>query len=386
MKRILMILLSLLLLVQPALAEETINLSTEGYDDLKGDYCVLPDGRIVIAGAVGVKGNYENSRARLICLNPDGTVSWDYRDTSEGDCSFNGVQLLPDGVIGVIFSNSPNQETTQVEIRRFTLEGQPVGEPIDIFSPHITTCQTTDTCIEFAVIPPTAQSFYRYYIDWNGNILFRIHSDSSLSGGNDMLSAENGVLLYGTDNGYPSPAKLMELDLYGNLLWETIVPTTLPEGDGQLINGCQTSDGGYLFWLMESAGDILSNEMLWHKALVKYDANGRHVWANHNLPEDVISMFKNHHCNDILEYGDKIVVAMGGTSYDAGESFHYLWFSSEGEYLGKTEIPLEKRCIGSTLIPLNGKLYDKIQTRIEMDDRMDTQDTIDQILFVVPEP
>ena len=91
MKRILMILLSLLLLVQPALAEETINLSTEGYDDLKGDYCVLPDGRIVIAGAVGVKGNYENSRARLICLNPDGTVSWDYRDTSEGDCSFNGV-------------------------------------------------------------------------------------------------------------------------------------------------------------------------------------------------------------------------------------------------------------------------------------------------------
>lgn len=368
----------------PALAEEAINLSTEGYDDLKNDECVLPDGRIVMAGSAGVKGNYEDRRARLVCLNPDGTVAWDYRDPSEGACAFSGVQLLPEGVLGVLFSNSPDQKTTQVEIRRFTLEGQPVGEPIDIFSPDMLAGQTTDTCINFSVIPPTAQTFYRYYVDWNGGVLFRIHSDSSLSGGDNMLPAENGVLLYGTDNGYPSPARLMKLDLNGNLIWETIIPTTLPEADGQLDEGCQTSDGGYVFWLMESAGDPQSG-MTRHTALVKYDANGRQVWANHNLPEDVMNLLGNRRCCDILEYGDQIVVAMGGASYDAGEPFHYLWFSGEGDYLGRTTIPLEKRCFGSTLIPLNGKLYDKIETRVEMDDVMDTQDTVDQILFVVPE-
>ncbi|MBR3429860.1 MAG: hypothetical protein IKG87_07170 [Clostridia bacterium] len=75
----------LLVLCSCAFAENTVNFSGPGYDALQYA-CTLPDGRMIFTGYRGAKGNYQESRARLLCLNPDKTVSWEYFDPSEGQC------------------------------------------------------------------------------------------------------------------------------------------------------------------------------------------------------------------------------------------------------------------------------------------------------------
>lgn len=384
MKRILILISAFLLLSLPAVAEE-IDLSTEGYDNLYNGYCSLPDGRIVVAGGKADKGNYQNQRARLICLNPDGSISWEYVDPTLGNCSFSTPVLLTDGTVGTTFRNSPDQSICQMEIRKFSQEGEPLGTPVDIYVPDMGVCQSINSCIEYAVIPPTAQTYYRYFIDWEGHILFKVFSESGMSGVKDMLPLKDGILLYGTDNGYPSPAKLLKTDLYGNVLWETVVPTWQDEGDANLTNGFQTSDGGYVFWLMESSGNPLS-ELEWHTALVKFDENGRQVWANHHLPQNVLGSFRNRGCHDIQEYEGKLVVAMGTKNYDDGEPHHYLWFSADGEYLGHSILPVEGRASGSSLTIVGDVLYDKKVTYTKHEEYMDTQDSFDVKLYPVPLP
>lgn len=386
MKRMICILGILMLLIPSAIAAETIDLSTDGCDQLMHDPLVLPDGRVVIAGQAGVKGNYQDSRARLLCLNPDGSIAWDYRHPASGNCSYTYVQLLDNGLLGVIFRNSPNQETKQVEIHKFTTDGKMAGEPIDIFTTHFSSGEATEACIEYAVIDPYAQTFYRYYIDWDGNFLFSIHSDDYTSGGSDMLGAEDGIILYGSDNGYPAPAKIIKLDFYGNLVWETVLPTYLPEASAQLMNGCRTSDGGYVFWLMETAGD-LRGEVTRHKALVKFDGNGNLLWINREEPNTETTDFMNSHCNHILEFGDYLVLDMGTRNYDIGQPYHFLWFTKDGKYVGRNEVKTVNRtCVGSEFIQLGDHLYTMIQTRDEKKNIRDEMDTCDVILFPIPMP
>ena len=42
-----------------------------------------------------------------------------------------------------------------MEIRKFSQEGEPLGTPVDIYVPDMGVCQSINSCIEYAVIPPT---------------------------------------------------------------------------------------------------------------------------------------------------------------------------------------------------------------------------------------
>lgn len=380
-KRIIAMVMVLLLLALPALADERIDLSTEGCDQFV-DNLALPDGRVVFAGSAAVKGNYQDARARLLCLNPDGSVAWEYIHPAQGKCSFGNLELLPEGVLGVIMTNSPEQNTTEKKIMRFSLDGQPAGEPIDIYTEDISGCESTPTCITFSVIPGDAQTFYRYYMDWDGNIYFRINADSTIGGSNTMLPTHDGILLTGTENGYPSPAKAVKLDLYGSVAWETVLPTYFPEGNASFENAIPIADGGCIAWLRESGGDLLSDEMQHYRALVRLDANGVVLWQTQVTPD----MFDSSRCEAIGVYQEKIVVAMPGSSYNGDEPYIYLWFDMSGTYLGKTSNRLNVGEVnyGANFVELDGELWVKKDIKKNFDDLMDEMDSCDEILIKVP--
>lgn len=381
MKRILLIAIALLLLAVPALAEDRIDLSTEGCDQLYGQL-TLPDGRVVFSGSAAVKGNYEDSRARLICLNPDGTVSWEYIHPAAGRCRFSNLQLLPEGVLGVILSNSPEQETQETWIFKFTLDGQPVGEPIDFFTEDISSCSSTPDCIQFSVIPGDAQTFFRYFMDWNGNMLFRMHCYSADSGGITILPTQSGVLQTGTEVGYPVPAKAIKFDLYGNVVWKTVLPTHLADGNASLENAIPTEDGGCIAWLMESGGDLLSDKRQYYRAVVRLDGNGSVLWQTEVTPE----MFDSSRCNAMTIYQDKIVIAMPSKSYNGEEPYYYLWFDMNGAYLGKTSNRLNVGEVnyGADFVVLGDELWVKKDIKKNLDVLMDEMDSCDEILIRVP--
>lgn len=390
MKKGLLTLVLCLALCGSCLAEDVISLDTPYNDQIMGDACYLPDGRVVLAGTVGEKGNYQDSRAWLFCLNPDGTVAWDFRHPGEGNCDYAFPSLLADGTIGVIFRNSPNQELIQTELHRFTQDGQMTGEPVDIFQEHLTLDGVTPDCIGYAIIDPYASDFYRYYVDREGNILFRIHSEDSMSGGGNMLLAEDGVIFYGTDRGYPSPAKVMKVDLYGNPVWETVLPAQTNDANGTLMAGCRTEEGNYVFWLMESSGDP-RGKMTWRIALLMMDADGRILWTNAEDTEREMAAMGARRCNDIAVVGDFIVVAAGTASYEAGEPFHYLWYTKDGTFVGHTTISVDSKdfggAYGSGLVALGGEMYECIQTRdVDDEDIKKEMDSVQNKLYKVPRP
>ena len=129
LRRMLLLCLCIALLAGSALANEVVDISTDGYDCMYYE-CTLPDGRLIFAGDMGTVGNYADSRARLLCMNPDMTVSWDYVDPEEGGCRFWGAAVLKDGTIGTMLDNSPYQNSVGRKLKFFTQDGQPTGKEI----------------------------------------------------------------------------------------------------------------------------------------------------------------------------------------------------------------------------------------------------------------
>ena len=127
-----MILCMMMICCTAACAESSVSISAEGEDWMSYAF-TLPDGRMIFTGSRGKVGNYQEQKARLLCLNPDRTVSWEYWDPAEGYAHYRGAALLDDGTIGVVYINSPYQETEAIEIRKFSTEGKPIGNAIDIF-------------------------------------------------------------------------------------------------------------------------------------------------------------------------------------------------------------------------------------------------------------
>ena len=130
--RVLLLCLCMVLLAGGALANEVVDISTDGFDCLYYE-CTLPDGRLIFAGDMGTVGNYADARARLLCMNPDMTVSWDYVDPEEGDCRFWHATVLKDGTIATVLDNSPYQQPMGRKLKFFTQDGQPTGKEI-VFS------------------------------------------------------------------------------------------------------------------------------------------------------------------------------------------------------------------------------------------------------------
>ena len=137
MGRFLAALMLLMLICPAALADEqtadTWYFGGEG-QDMVYDATPLPNGCLLLNGythpsRAGQGGTASRqTRAWLLCLNPDMSIAWEVIDTAEGTTRYVVPQVLPDGRISVLYYNSPSQVTEEVAIRYFTQDGEPAGE------------------------------------------------------------------------------------------------------------------------------------------------------------------------------------------------------------------------------------------------------------------
>ena len=186
LRRTLLLCLCITLLAGSALANEVVDISTDGYDCLyyRGQ---LPDGRVLFSGWKGTVGNYEDSRARIICLNPDMTVSWEYIDPEEGSCGFYALTVLKDGTIAALLDNSPYQKSESQKLKYFTPDGKPTGKEIDI-KETLLMDGTSPSCMWALSTSDDGDETSMAVYDWEGNMLFRdTEGHNVISGARQMI-------------------------------------------------------------------------------------------------------------------------------------------------------------------------------------------------------
>lgn len=331
MKRILACFLLLLFIPGAALAQDPINLSTPGYDGLSP--YALSDGHILFYGNAASDGDYQDSKARLLCLNSDGTTAWEYVHPAEGRCSFSHPRLLADGSIGVVFTNSPDQNIRELAICTFSLDGRLLAEPVSIFTENLSVSGVTDTCIECVHMPGDEPAYEYRFLNWQGETLFSFPSDQVIGGWHEMLPATDGILLAGKANGYPAPVVLAKLDLEGHILWSRTLSSSLPEVDAGFDGLLPMADGGFTAVLGEQTYDPESfSPTKTENFLVRFDGEGNLLWKHSFQQMGLI----HAPVLDMIAYGPYIVVAMASEMPDGNEPFQYWFDAVTGEYAGRT--------------------------------------------------
>ena len=389
MKKGLLLVLCVMICCAAACAESSVSISAEGEDWMSYAF-TLPDGRMIFTGSRGKVGNYQESKARLLCLNPDRTVSWEYWDPAEGHAHFRGAALLEDGTIGVVYVNSPYQETEAIEIRKFSIEGKPIGNAIDLFKGGMTSGlvdDITSACIRMNVYTEDGKE-QRGFLDWEGNLIFSFDRKKMI-GVRSTFAAGDGLVLAGNEIGGSANAKIMKVDPQGNVIWETVLPLMLENGARAWIDQCvQTPDGGYLAWIIES--DYNSDQ--WAHALARFDQNGRKLWLNRESFDDTPTIG----CTHLIEYQGKAVMLVRDHSLGLTQVFR--WFDANGREIGATELTVSWENAGKnagrnnvqvfpqSLIIMQDGLWVLNDLRVGNDNVLKEMDSKDDILYRVPEP
>ena len=223
MKKLIIMMLCLMICCVAACAENSVSISAEGEDWMAYAF-TLPDGRMIFTGSRGKAGNYQESKARLLCLNPDRTVAWEYWDPAKGQAHFRGAALLDDGMIGAVYVNAPYQNTEAIEIRRFSAEGEPIGAAVDIFQNGKTSGlvdSITSACIQMNVYTEDGEE-QRGFLDWNGGLIFSFDRKTMI-GLRSTFAAEGGLVQAGNEVGGSSNAKIMKVDMQWTVIWRPVL-------------------------------------------------------------------------------------------------------------------------------------------------------------------
>lgn len=384
MKRILSLLLIVLFLASPALAEEQIDLSTPGADALTP--YMLPDGRIIFAGSAGVIGDGQNRKARLLCLNTDGTIAWDYIHPADGRCSFSHIQPLPDGQLGAVFTNSMDQTTVDAAIYKFSQDGERLTGPISIFTENMLLSASTDRCITYLVSSPDWQIIGDCFVDWDGNQLFQLPSESIMGGGFQTLPADDGILLLGNETGFPALGKLTRLDLSGNLVWSQSLEPTLPNANYMMFSPVfPLKDGGFAVvvyeevWAADSFAPVVSEGFL-----LRFDKDGSMLWKTSFQQSSIPGVMMQ----DSIDYGNYLVAAEEPIP-GSERLWAYDWFDlNTGVLMARTEqaMPDGTTNLGGDFVVLDSGLWINRDFRLNIkEDRMAELDSREEILMKVPE-
>ena len=377
-----------------AMGEVITEFNGPGYDQLSYA-CTLPDGRMIFSGSRGEVGNYQESKARLLCLNPDKTVSWEYWDPAEGHASFGVVRCLENGTLAVFYTNSPYQRLKDRKIRYFTTEGVPLEKTVDLYRADSMLRVVGPFCLEMTVIPGDAVVYYHYFLDWEGNELFRISSKEMISAFSSFES-EDGVVILGQEPTWPANAKIMKVDLKGNIIWETVMPTQLEVTPSATLEWCrQTSDGGYIALYRETGNVSTDGVPQRWEALVRFSQDGRLLWMNHDsFPQE-----ENPHCHGLTEYNGTYVMELSTCSdYDDIQNPRiFCWFDADGHELGRTKLLIRKEDLdvpagadkienyGGSFVIMPDGLWSLRDIWVEGHNHLQEMDSRDEVLFKVPE-
>lgn len=323
-KSFILLLAAMLLVFSVSLAETAvIDISSEGYDCMYYQ-CALPDGRIILAGWKGTPGNWEDSRARILCLNPDMSVSWEYLDPAEGSCGYTRAAVLDNGLIGAVFENAPGQALAERKLKFFAPDGTPAGEAIDLTIPGTLVDGAAASCLWLTGYNDTR------FVDWEGNTLFCFEDGQNpVSGCDRMIGTEDGPVFAGSASG--DVALLIKLDLRGEVVWRTEIPASgLPGVEGANLTDCiRTEDGGCLAQLVEYGPEISA-----YRSLVRFGADGSILWRS----SEAFDRFPDTWLNALGIRNGRIVAELLGSGDDYGMNAvsSYLWMGGDGRLLAVT--------------------------------------------------
>ena len=397
LRRLLLLGLCLVLLTGSALANEIVDISGEGYDCMYYK-CTLPDGRIILTGWKGEVGNYMDSRARILCLNPDMTVSWEYIDPSEGHCGYTWTAVRKDGTLGTVFDNSPYQTPEEKKLVFFTPDGEIAGQEVVLTEPGGLVNKVTASCV-WRFEYPEAGGMIEELLDWEGRSILRYENEEApFSGMEKVFEEEDGLVFAGRERGVNGCAKIFKIDFQGNTLWETVLPMTSPEMERSGVNDCmKTEDGGYLALVHESSRtnkDGVSDYISF--SLVKFSPTGRILWTN----REAFDRYQDKWFGNLVSYKGRVVVEMDDWHSESGKNVHssFLWMDEEGNLLGTTELNVtpkdfprmaeEKKPWSSgisALIPTEDGLWALMSYEGERKTHLKSMDTMDEYLVKVPE-
>ena len=326
LKRLLMLCLCLALTAGCACAENVVEISN-GTGESLDDLCALPDGRLLLGGSKKTASD-TCTCARLVCVNTDGSVSWEYTGPEQDNTyrGFYGAAVLNDGTIAAMMIEEP-QEGKPITIQFFTQDGKPTGKETAIDS----------WLVNFSLEPSflvmgtaSTEGDSTEIFDWDGNKL-NSYDGLVIAGGCGSVAQGDETVLYGTRNGR---AVLMKTDgLPGGMLWERTLDLQWPDTkEGQLYNAVKTEDGGYAALLMEMV-DSPDDEIMYRKALVKFSADGDVEWTSREEAESDL-------WDDMFVYNGKIVI-YDYPPTDMDKPLVLRWFDMDGKESGTTELTVK---------------------------------------------
>lgn len=307
-----------------SLAEGTVKIGKKGIDNMKFAG-LLPDGRMVYGGFMEERTDSDR-KARLLCLNPDGTVSWEYVDQKAG--YYHETVVTDEGTIAVLQPGA---------VRLFSANGQFTGKEIPL-----------DNSRGFYLYELTTHGLLteaKEFTGWDGNTLFAL-ADPLMYKVHSLTADEDGLVLTGWESlwrGLDVPAKIMKVDWQGTILWEKTLPVMTEEDSGWLQPSFRTGDGGYLALHEQSVFHPDTEQMSYYAEVVKISADGEILWTQRaaDSGENPDMIF-----TDIVEYNGKYVVLCRkqGQSFYPGTLF-YLWLDSDGSELGTIRRSISKEDI-----------------------------------------
>ena len=302
-------------------AEVPVDLgNTEGPDRLFG-FCTLPDGRIVFAGHTEKPDGSGRTAARLLCLNPDRTVCWDYTDPKLS--SFSEIAAAGDDTVAVFCDD--------FKVRFFTADGEPAGKTLSESAVYYGGLYRLTS---FGLLWYNQADRKTELTGWDGNILFRADIPECMWAGAQPLEDADGLVLSGQEAGDPAAvhAKVMKIDLQGNTVWDTVFPALSEKRDAAGARSVlKTSDGGSLTVVWEYRDIPGSDRDEGHSVLYKLDAGGQILWKN-----ETESTYWS-----MAEYDGKYVTSEQMTDTDTDDRrMNFVWLDTDGNILGTTEYEL----------------------------------------------
>ena len=380
----LLLLLSLSTVFCPAsLAEDMVQIGGRSLFKTVNYRCTLPDGRLVFSGSEGNDVDYNRQSARLLCLNPDGTVSWEYVDQDERE--YTGAVVLEDGNIAACAAG---------KAAVFTPDGRNIGREIILKGKG----ESASMILPGGVLTSYSRKEERdtEYVDWDGN--FRFRTDGAFYA---TLTEDDGLVMTGRDPGVGASfadAIIMKIDWQGNLLWKKILPSMTDERgeatDISDLDGCfRTSDGCYLAEHKQHVKDYDHpndfHDWREYTALIKFSADGEILWEKQ--PET------GRRFEDVAEYEGKYCVSYY-SGLDIPETISYLWLDADGNELGITRRSINRedipgldygrstRMMMMELVPSGYGLWQNITFWSEdMNSVEKTYESMRQMLVRVPE-
>ena len=272
----------------------------------------LPDGRMIFFGTTG-----KNRIRRLLCLEPEGTVSWELKDFTH---DMYAPVITEDGTIAI-----PGKD----KIVFCSAEGKKTGKEIPFAMDQKTFYQLTSRgMMKYRQTEDTIQS--AEFMDWNGQTLFSLDPGRVVMGAG-MIADRDGLMMAGRASGAErdEAMKVVRFDWQGKILWEKPLPRWKNYDWDFLRRVSVTSDGCILVLYTQEMS--LSPERKRYTQLIKIGADTQILWTK----ESVLDGDKGREFTDVAEYDGKYVITCGLERQELHSATQtYLWLDADGNELG----------------------------------------------------